>query len=570
MKNGFIIIYILFAVKISGQTPLAIPDTLPGPNYTLNLHEDSVQFLPGNTTKTNSFNNFSYLGPTLILHKGSNVSLLVNNQLTDTTTIHWHGLHVAAINDGGPHSMIMSGGTWNPQFKVMDKASTYWYHPHLHRKTGAQVMKGAAGMIIVRDSIEATLNLPRKYGVDDLPIIIQSQQFDSVNQIMPRGMNDSLVLVNGSIANYSHSVFVNVPSQIIRLRLLNASQERTYRFGFTGNKTFSVIGNDGGLLSSPVSVTRLQISPGERAEILLDLNGMSGQNIYLMSYASEIAIGITGGPTMPMPPWSPPMDSPINGIDFNILQLLIGSQTTNAVTTIPSSLVTVTPYLAAQANLLRTISITADSAMTMDGPFYLNGNMFDMMRIDYTIPLNNIEIWKIVNHTMVGHPFHIHGGEFYILYKSGTAPLPEESGRKDVVEIAPYDSVQFIMKFEDFPDTIIPYMYHCHILMHEDDGMMGQYVISPDAVGIKKNNFSETDFQIFPNPSHENIIILGNNSQNSYSNSISIKDISGKEIFATCSSQKQFEISISNWEAGIYFITILTQNNLFTKKLIIQ
>jgi len=138
------------------------------------------------------------------------------------------------------------------------------------------------------------------------------------------------------------------------------------------------------------------------------------------------------------------------------------------------------------------------------------------------------------------------------------------------VEIAPYDSVQFIMKFEDFPDTIIPYMYHCHILMHEDDGMMGQYVISPDAVGIKKNNFSENDFQIFPNPSHENIIILGNNSQNSYSNSISIKDISGKEIFATCSSQKQFEISISNWEAGIYFITILTQNNLFTKKLIIQ
>ena len=122
----------------------------------------------------------------------------------------------------------------------MNYAATYWYHPHMHMATAAQVMKGAAGLIIVRDSAEAALTLPRKYGIDDFPIIIQSQEFGSTNQIDPRGMNDSILLVNGAKANYGGAVYSNVPAQVVRLRLLNASQERNFNFGFTGSNPFYV------------------------------------------------------------------------------------------------------------------------------------------------------------------------------------------------------------------------------------------------------------------------------------------------------------------------------------------
>ena len=322
----------------------------------------------------------------------------VLNSLDDTTTVHWHGLHVPAMADGGPHTFFLSGSTWSPQFTVNNHASTFWYHPHTHMKTGQQAMRGAAGMIIVRDSIEANLNLPRQYGIDDFPIVVQSQQMDANNQILWRGMHDSLLLVNGT-----QNPMLSIPAQVVRLRLLNASQERNFNFGFTGNRTFKVIGNDGGLLNAPVDVTRIRLSPGERAEVLLDLTGMTGQQFYLMSYASEFGAGIQGG--TPMPGMDTSMYSPINGIDFNILQLNVSTQTNNPVTTIPASLVSIIPWDQSNFNEFRNIIISAQSMMSMDGPFYFNGQLFDMNRIDYRIPLNNVEIWSLSNQSMVAHPF---------------------------------------------------------------------------------------------------------------------------------------------------------------------
>ena len=282
MKKILLSLFLLTGISGYSQNAIPIPDTLSGPVYNLDMHPDSVQFLPGVKTFTNAFNQYSYLGPTLIMNKGDMINLNVQNLLDDTTTVHWHGLHVPAMADGGPHTFFLSGTTWSPMFTVMNNAATYWYHPHLHMKTGQQAMRGAAGMIIVRDSVESTLNLPRQYGVDDFPIIVQTQQFDSANQILWRGMHDSTIFVNGT-----QDPMLSVPAQIVRFRMLNASQERNYNFGFTGNMPFQVIGNDGGLLTAPVQVTRIRLSPGERVEILLDLNGMTGQQFYLMSYASE-------------------------------------------------------------------------------------------------------------------------------------------------------------------------------------------------------------------------------------------------------------------------------------------
>lgn len=494
---------LLASWRYGAQTQLVVPDTLSGPNISLVMHKDSVQFFPGAITQTYAYNQYSYLGPTLIFQQGQTLDISVNNAIQDTTTVHWHGIHVPAIWDGGPHTMIMDGEIWNPQFTVLDHAATYWYHPHMHMKTAEQAIKGAAGFIIVRDANEASLNLPRSYGVDDFPLVVQSQQHDSFNQAMPLGMQDSILLVNGSRANYNgHSVFANFPAQMVRLRLLNGSGERVFNFGLSNDAIIHQIGSDGGLLNSPYPTTRVQLAPGERAEILLDLNGMSGQALQLMCFGSELPMGVQGGPTMPMPPGSPPMDSPLNGVDYTILQINVVAQTANAITSIPPVLNNDQAYSINDSDVSRTVRFTADSIMVMDGPFYFNDSSFDMDRIDFIIPINNTEIWKLVNETMVGHPFHIHDVQFYILDRNdGLSPLPSEAGRKDVVYIPTGDSLRFITRFDDFSDSIVPYMYHCHILMHEDAGMMGQFLVVPaDYVQMNSSLIKTTPFVVYPNP----------------------------------------------------------------------
>ena len=567
MKQLLKVSLMLLTITANAQTQLAIPDTLAGSNYTLTMHKDSVQFFPtGNISHTYAFNQYKYLGPTLIFNKGDNVNLLVNNQIGDTTTVHWHGIHVAPTNDGSPHSPIMPGASWNPQFTVLDNAATYWYHPHTHKKTAKQAIKGAAGLIIVRDPQEAALVLPRKYGVDDYPIVIQSQQYDINNQAMELGMQDSTIMLNGARANNGYTVSANFPAQVVRMRILNASGERCFNFGFTGNKQFFQIASDGGLLNSPTPVTRVLLSPGERAEILIDLTGMNGQIIQLMSYASEIPMGVQGGPTMPMGPGNPPMDSPLNGVDFNILKINVSPQTSNPIVTIPTTLINNTPYLASQAAITRSITMSAVSMMSMDGPFFFNGNSFDMMRIDYKIPINNIEIWELTNQTMVAHPFHIHNVQFYILDRDGNAPPITERGRKDVVLVNPNETVRFITKFEDFADSLNPYMYHCHILMHEDDGMMGQFVVTPQTVGINelKNNI---DFMhIYPNPANGIVNILLNGI-----NELKIYNVLGKLVYTENKIDvKELPINTTQWSKGIYTIQAIRNNQIINKKLIVN
>lgn len=562
----------LFTITASAQTQLAIPDTLVGPNFTLNMHKDSVQFFSvGKKSQTYAFNQYKYLGPTLIFNKGSNVNITVNNQIGDTTTVHWHGLHVAAVNDGSPHTPIMPGASWNPQFTIMDYASTYWYHPHTHKKTAKQAIKGAAGLIIVRDPQEAALVLPRRYGVDDYPIIVQCQQYDSINQAMSMGMEDSTLLVNGARANYGHLVYGNFPAQVVRMRILNASGERCFNFGFTGNKQFYQIASDGGLLNTPIASTRVMLAPGERAEILIDLMGMNGQTLYLMSYASEIASGVQGGPTMPMPPGSPPMDSPLNGVNFNILKINVSPQTVNPVLTIPVSLVTNTPYTLAQAAITRTINMTAITMMSMDGPFYFNNQSFDMMRIDYKIPLNNIEIWQLTNSTMVAHPFHIHDVQFYVLDRDGNLPPLNERGRKDVVLINSNETVRFITKFEDFADSLNPYMYHCHVLMHEDDGMMGQFIVKPaSGVGIKNFKLNDVTVKVYPNPANNIMNIDINEIDHTQPLQLTIYDVLGKTVYSSSLSQMLNTVNTSHWSKGVYTISLSQYQNSIYKKIIIE
>jgi bilirubin oxidase len=367
----------------------------------------------------------------------------------------------------------------------------------LHKKTAEHVTKGVAGFIIVRDEQEATLKLPRKYGVDDFPIVVQSRAFDLAKQFIVRSELDSVLLVNGT-----KNPYLQVPTQIVRLRLLNGSTERTYNFGFFGNKSFYQIGGDGGLLNAPVLLTRLRLAPGERAEILVDFKSMQGQSTYLMSYASELPTGIIGSNSVGMggslPDYS---NNKLNGANFNILKIDVIAPTLNPITIIPSTLISNSSFPVSTANVTRVLTFTSiGGMMSAAGPFVINGTSFSMDIINYNIPLNNTEIWELRNQTLIAHPFHIHDVQFYLLDRNGNQVPLNERGRKDVVLVEPMETVRFITKFEDFANSTVPFMYHCHLLTHEDDGMMGQFLVtSPTDVREENSSLLPIDFSLDQN-----------------------------------------------------------------------
>lgn len=463
-----------------GQNPLLIPDTLSGSQIHLKLQKGSYPLLTGKQSRTMGFNG-NILGPTLILKKHQNVTLNVTNHLGEPTTVHWHGMHVAPVNDGGPHTVIDTGKTWSPSFEVLDHASTHWYHPHLHEKTHAQVQMGLAGLIIVRDSAEFGLPIPRTYGVDDIPLILQTKAFDTNKEII----TDQSALDTALFVNATQKPYCEVPAQVVRLRVLNGASERVFLLGFSNNREFYQIGSDGGLLKSPVKLTRLMLAPGERAELLIQLEGLSGNTVYLKNYGSEIPNAYYGarqpgmGAGQVIPNYS---SNPLNGSDFNLLEMRIVAQKPGAITNIPSALVSFSPWAENSANTTRTLTFMS-SVMgpgAINGPFMINNAHFDMNVINYRVPFNNTEIWELRNQTPIAHPFHIHNVHFFVLSVNGTIPPASQQGRKDVIVVPGGNGVvRFIAKFTDFYDDSIPYMYHCHMLTHEDHGMMGQFIVEP-------------------------------------------------------------------------------------------
>lgn len=549
---------------------LAIPSVLTGTNINLSIHTGTVSFYPGFNTNTIGFNAYNYLGPTLMLNKGDSVHINVSNTMADTTTVHWHGMHVSSKNDGGPHTVIPPSTTWTPKFKVRDDAAMYWYHSHLHMRTVEQVTKGEAGLIIVKDPIEAALTLPRNYGADDIPLVVQTRAFDAAKQFDAMSAIDSVVLINGT-----KNAFVNLPAQVVRLRLINAATMRLFNFGFSNNATFYQIGTDGGLLAAPVSMTRLRLAPGERAEVLLDLSGMQGQTIYLTNYGSQLPNGYYGAPNpaaMGMATIPGYSSNGLNGTDKNLMQINVAAPTASPVTTIPSSLTVVTPIPPSAANFTRTKTFspkTMGGGSGLNGPFVINGQSFDMMVINDTIPFNNVEIWNLTNNTAIAHPFHIHDVQFYIIDINGVAPPANMAGRKDVVVVPSQQTVRFIAKFENFADPMMPYMYHCHMLGHEDDGMMGQFLVYDYFAGIKENAFNSIFVKAYPNPSDNlwNIRVEDVHAIKfvELSNAIGQK-IELAEIVTNY--DETFSIQNKNLASGVYFLKLNTTNGIATLKLI--
>jgi len=541
---------------------LKIPDTLSGNTFNLNIKDTFKQLKStGQQTITGAING-DFWGPTLIMYKGDTVRMNVKNSLNDSTTIHWHGMHLPAVMDGGPHQVIPSGTTWKPYWKVNNNAATYWYHPHLHEKTAEHLTKGIGGFIIVRDAQEAALALPRTYGVDDIPLMLTSRRYDANNQFVYTNVAyGDYLLVNGT-----SNAQVNLPKQFVRLRILNAETERGYNLGFSDNRTFYIIANDGGLLNAPVPVTRVKLMVGERIEILVNLaNDPIGSSLDLKAYNSAQTFGFPGAE----PSTSGPFGSLLNNLDFPVLRCNIIAANSSAITTLPTTLVNNTYWSTASATVNRSITVTGGQGPV---PFSLNNTPFQIGTINQTINLNAIEKWTITNNNIFGHTFHIHDVEFKIVERNGSASAvgAHESGWKDVLYLPINENVSFVARFDDYADPIHPFMYHCHFSNHEDGGMMGQFVVT-DPTNINALHNATDILEVYPNPTKDKIFVQFKDSANS-AYYISIINTLGRTVLMLPQPQLQEGIDISNLSKGVYYLLITDQlkKKTTTKSIVIE
>lgn len=443
--------------KNSFTNRLHIPPLLDGKNingvyhYDLSIQKAKHQFFQNKLTDTYAIN-ATYLAPTLRLIDGQEVSINYTNNLDVVTTMHGHGMHLPANMDGSPHQSIKPKDSWSARYRVNQRACTNWYHPHAHKTTAQQVYKGLAGLIIIEDKESQSLDLPKEYGVDDIPLVLQDRYFDSNAQILYNpGMREIMMGYKGDtfVTNGVINPVVTVEAKEIRLRLLNGSNSSVYNLKFDDSRVFHQIATDNSFLETPVSLNSLRLSPGERAEIVVDLTTQKGQTLYLMEYQQNKAF-----------------------VKFDI------TQSSSTKTQLPKKLTTLVKYKESQAVNRRTFTLSA-----MMGQMQINAKSMSMHRIDEKVPLNQVEIWEVHNERMMmdmAHNFHIHGTHFMVLERNGSAQnvLESEKGYKDTVYLAAGDRVKLIVKMTDYTDKTTPYMYHCHFLEHEDRGMMGQFTVS--------------------------------------------------------------------------------------------
>ncbi|SFC01896.1 Multicopper oxidase with three cupredoxin domains (includes cell division protein FtsP and spore coat protein CotA) [Alkalibacterium subtropicum] len=415
--------------------------------FDLNVQYGKKEFIEGQETNTLGYNG-DYLGPVIRVDKGDDVKINVNNGLDEPTTVHWHGLEVPGEMDGGPHQVVDPATSWQPHFTIDQPAATLWYHPHLLHKTGEQVYKGLAGLFYIEDEQSKELDIPKEHGVNDIPLVIQDKRF-SDNGEMPYELNmrdvmngflGDTVLVNGAIAPE-----LDVKNEVIRLRLLNGSNARSYDFNFSDRSAFHQIASDGGFLETSIEMNELSLAPAERAEILVDFSDYRvGDEIVLRDGNDEV-------------------------MKINIVEESTDSSD------IPESLVDIVEYDREEVVKTRRFVMSGMGPMVA-----INDKQMDMDRIDEHLNLNELEEWVISNDSagmgMMGetpHPFHVHGVQFQVIERNGVEPPLNEQGWKDTVMVESGEEVRILAKFKQKG----LFMYHCHILEHEDAGMMGQFLV---------------------------------------------------------------------------------------------
>ncbi|WP_327149307.1 multicopper oxidase family protein [Nocardia sp. NBC_01329] len=442
-----------------GSRPLPIPPLAPSTvgddgvrRFTLRAHSATTEILRGKHTPTWGYNG-SVLGPTLRARVGEQVGFTITNDTPEPTSVHWHGMHVPAEFDGGPHQMIAPGAQWAPHWTIRQQAATLWYHPHPHGATEKHVYRGLAGFFLIDDESADTLDLPKDYGVDDIPLVIQDRRFAANGTLDESDPTDIGLLGDTIVTNGIAGAHLDLSTERVRLRILNGSSGRLYNLALADGRTFDLIATDGGLLTEPVALQQIQLSPGERVELVLTMR--PGEKLALRSLPITERAGIDRATEF--------------GFDdtFDILELR-AARALRRSAALPAALVPIRPLTAVSTEPTRTFDLQW---------FMINGRRMDMNRIDMTIPVDTTEVWSVRNNDNWPHNFHVHDVQFQILAINGTPPPPALAGWKDTVYTGSGSTYTLAMRFTEYTDPTYPYMYHCHLLHHEDQGMMGQFLM---------------------------------------------------------------------------------------------
>lgn len=421
--------------------------------FSLTADEGQMEFTPGMTTPTWGFNG-DYLGPTLRATRGEKVAVEVNNKLPETTTVHWHGMHLPAAMDGGPHQPIEPDGEWRASWRVDQPAATLWYHPHPHGDTEEHVMRGLSGMFILDDENTGAYGLPEQYGVDDIPLVVQDKKFTASGEFQLDAQGNEVGLLgNVILTNGAWGSVLDVTTELVRLRILNGSSARTYDFAFDDGREFSLVGTDGGLLEAPHSTDHVRLSPGERAEIVVGIE--PGSETMLRSLPPDL-----GNVALP---------SAYGGTDeFDVL-LLKAADVLRPSASLADRFAPIERFTESDADYERAFEVQNRE---------INGLRMDMNRIDEVMQIDSTELWTVTNRDLFPHNWHVHDVQFQVLDIDGTPAPPELLGWKDTIYLEPRRQYRIMMRFEDYVDDDKPYMIHCHLLLHEDEGLMSQFVVS--------------------------------------------------------------------------------------------
>ena len=509
------------SVFAADRPALPIPDllTADASNRMQLLVQAGKSSFAGKTATTWGYNG-NLLGPAVKLNKGQSVTVDIHNQLAEETTLHWHGLEIPGEVDGGPQGIIPAGGKRSVTFTPDQRAATCWFHPHQHGKTGRQVAMGLAGLVLIEDEEIRKLMLPKQWGIDDVPVIIQDKQFSADGQV-----DYQLDIMTAAVGWFGDTLLTNgaiypqhaAPRGWLRLRLLNGCNARSLNIAASDNRPLYVIASDGGLLAEPVKVTELPMLMGERFEVLVDVSDGKAFDLVTLP-VSQMGMAIA------------PFDKPHPVM--RVQPLLI-----TASGTLPDSLTSMPSLPSLEGLTVRKLQLSMDPMLDMMGMQMLmkkyggqamagmdhgkmmghmnndnmvhgnmnhgnmnhgemgnmqhgdmgnmkhgsfdfhnanriNGQAFDMNKPMFAAAKGQHERWVISGQgDMMLHPFHIHGTQFRILSENGKAPAAHRAGWKDTVRVEGGVS-EVLVKFDHDAPKEHAYMAHCHLLEHEDTGMM--------------------------------------------------------------------------------------------------
>ncbi|HEY1847297.1 MAG TPA: multicopper oxidase CueO [Buttiauxella sp.] len=491
---------------------LPVPALLaPDARNSIRLNVQSGKTAFGAKSATTWGYNGSLLGPALRLTKGERVTVDIYNSLAEETTVHWHGLEVPGEVDGGPQGVIAAGGKRSVTFTPQQQAATCWFHPHQHGKTGHQVAMGLAGLVLIEDTESRQLMLPKQWGIDDVPLIIQDKQFSADGQIHYRldmmsaavGWFGDTLLCNG--VNYPQHAN---PRGWLRLRLLNGCNARSLNMTTSDGRPLYIIASDGGLLAEPVKVSELPMLMGERFEVLVDTRDGKPFDIVTLPVRQ---MGMTVAP----------FDKPVPVARIQPLRITASGELPDKLVEMPAlpSLDGLTErwlqlmmdpmldMMGMQA-LMEKYGQQAMAGMSMSGhgnmggmshggmdhgkmnhgkmgqgfDFHnankINGKAFDMATPAFAAQKGKYEKWTISGEgDMMLHPFHIHGTQFRILSENGQPVAAHRQGWKDTVRVEGGRS-EVLVRFDHQAIKEQAYMAHCHLLEHEDTGMMLGFTVA--------------------------------------------------------------------------------------------